>query len=215
MRQIESTQKYLELEPDDAETKHLLVALRDEPPPPRAPDECIQQLYQRFSSFYEFNVCEELYYEAPQRLYDLVKQVLGDRRGLAVVDLGGGSGLAGLQLKPLAARMTGVDLSPEMITLARARNIYDQLKVAEITRWLGGNQDRFDLMAACDCLIYFGDLGQVVLPAAGRLARGGVLAFTLERGFSTHSGSPIPAATLITPGMSAKLLLKPDCRSRA
>src|SRR4029077_7801161 len=108
-------EKYLELEPDDAETKHLLVALRDEPPPPRAPDECIQQLYQRFSSFYEFNACEELYYEAPQRLPDLIKAVLGERRELAIADIGCGSGLAGLKLKPLAARMTGVDLSPEMI----------------------------------------------------------------------------------------------------
>jgi predicted TPR repeat methyltransferase len=175
-------ERYLELEPDDAETRHLLVALRDEPPPPRAPDECIQQLYQRFSSFYEFNVCEELYYEAPQRLHDLIKAVLGERQELAIADIGCGSGLAGLTLKPLAARMTGVDLSPEMIELARARNIYDRLEVAEITRWLAGNQDPFDLIAACDCLIYFGDLRQVVIPAAKRLAPGGVLAFTVERG---------------------------------
>jgi predicted TPR repeat methyltransferase len=168
--------------PNDAETKHLLVALRDEPPPPRAPDECIQQLYQRFSSFYEFNVCEELYYEAPQRLHDLIQAVLGDRQQLAVADIGCGSGLAGMRLKPLAARMTGVDLSPEMIELARARNIYDQLEVAEITRWLGKNQYQFDLIAACDCLIYFGDLSQVVIPAAKRLASGGVIAFTVERG---------------------------------
>src|ERR1700719_3391000 len=96
-------ERYLELEPDDEETRHLLIALRDEPPPPRAPDVVIQQLYQRFSSFYEFNVCEELYYEAPQRLHDLIKQVVGDRQELAVVDLGCGSGLAGLRLKPLAA----------------------------------------------------------------------------------------------------------------
>lgn len=175
-------EKYLELEPDDAETKHLLIALRDEPPPPRAPDECIQQLYQRFSSFYEFNVVEELYYEAPQRLYDLLKAVLGDRQELSVLELGCGSGLAGLRLKPLAARMIGVDLSPEMIELARARNIYDRLEVGEITSWLGANGQEFDLIAACDSLIYFGDLRQVIIPAAQRLAPGGLLAFTLERG---------------------------------
>jgi predicted TPR repeat methyltransferase len=175
-------ERYLELEPDDEETKHLLIALRNEPPPPRAPDVVIQQLYQRFSSFYEFNVCEELYYEAPQRLFELIKVVLGDRRELAVVDLGCGSGLAGVLLKSVAARISGVDLSPEMIELARARNIYDQLEVAEITAWLAGNKDHFDLMAACDCLIYFGDLRQVVIPAAKKLKRDGVFAFTVERG---------------------------------
>jgi predicted TPR repeat methyltransferase len=75
-----------------------------------------------------------------------------------------------------------VDLSPEMIELARARNIYDQLEVAEITGWLAANKDHFDLMAACDCLIYFGDLRQVVIPAAKKLKRDGVFAFTVERG---------------------------------
>ena len=175
-------EKYLELEPNDEETKLILVALRDEPPPPRASDECIQQMYQRFSSFFDFNLCEELYYEGPQHLHDVIKAVVGDRRDLIVVDLGCGSGLAGLQLKPLAARMTGVDLSPEMIELARKRNVYDQLEVSEITRWLCASQDHFDLIAACDCLIYFGDLRQVVVPAAKRLKRDGVFAFSLERG---------------------------------
>jgi predicted TPR repeat methyltransferase len=175
-------EKYLDLVPDDEETKHLLIALRNQPPPPRAPDECIQQLYQRFSSFYEFNVCEELYYEAPQRLHDLIKTVVGERQDLAVLDLGCGSGLAGLRLKSLAARMTGVDLSPEMIALARARNIYDELEVSEITRWLRGHQEHFHLITACDCLIYFGDLRQVVIPASARLERNGIFAFTVERG---------------------------------
>lgn len=69
-----------------------------------------------------------------------------------------------------------------MIELARKRNVYDRLEVAEITRWLSAGQDHFDLIAACDCLIYFGDLRQVVVPAAKRLKRGGVLAFSLERG---------------------------------
>jgi predicted TPR repeat methyltransferase len=175
-------ERYLELEPNDEETKLILVALRDEPPPPRASDECIQQMYQRFSSFFDFNLCEELSYEGPQHLHDVIKAVTGERHDLIVVDMGCGSGLAGLQLKPLAARMTGVDLSPEMIELARKRNVYDQLEVSEITRWLCASQDQFDLIAACDCLIYFGDLRQVLAPAAKRLKRDGVFAFSLERG---------------------------------
>jgi predicted TPR repeat methyltransferase len=69
-----------------------------------------------------------------------------------------------------------------MIDLARARKVYDRLEVTEITRWLHANQEQFDLIAACDCLIYFGDLRQVAIPAARRLAPGGMLAFTLERG---------------------------------
>ena len=40
----------------------------------------------------------------------------------------------------------------------------------------------FDVIAACDTFIYFGDLRQVVVPAAKRLTSGGLLAFTVESG---------------------------------
>jgi predicted TPR repeat methyltransferase len=69
-----------------------------------------------------------------------------------------------------------------MVELARARNLYDRLEVAEITAWLGRSQQQFDLIVACDCFIYFGDLGQVAVPAAKVLRPGGVFAFTVEKG---------------------------------
>jgi len=174
--------KYLELRPDNAEVQHLMVALRDGPPPSRVPDDCIQQLYRRFSSFYEHNVCDELQYEGPERIQAMVESAIGGRDHLALLDLGCGSGLAGMRLKPRASSLVGVDLSPEMIELARARNIYDRLDVAEITEWTGRMRERFDLIVACDCFIYFGDLGQVVIPAARLLQPDGTLAFTVEKG---------------------------------
>jgi predicted TPR repeat methyltransferase len=173
--------KYLELEPDDAEVRHILVALQDGPAPSRVPDDCIQQLYSRFSSFYEKNMCEELGYGAPEYLHGLVEAMIGDRGGLDVLDLGCGSGLAGVCFKPSATVLTGVDLSPEMVELARARNLYDRLEVAEITDWLDRAQQQFDLIVSCDCFIYFGDLGQIVVPVSKLLRPGGVFAFTAEK----------------------------------
>ena len=98
----------------------------------------------------------------PQRLEELLEGVLGERGGLRVLDLGCGTGLSGLNLKPWAAHLTGVDLSPEMAEKARARAIYDRLEVAELTGWLAQNQDYYDLIVACDTLIYFGDLEAVM-----------------------------------------------------
>jgi predicted TPR repeat methyltransferase len=175
-------EKYLSIEPDDAEVKLILVALRDEAPPSRAPDEFIQQLYERFSSFYDKNICDDLDTQAPDRIRELAQAAVGDRTGLTLLDLGCGTGLAGVQLKPRAARMVGIDLSPEMVELARARNLYDQLEVAEITDWLRRNSECFDLIAACDCLIYFGDLRQIVVPAVSRLHPDGAIVFTVECG---------------------------------
>jgi predicted TPR repeat methyltransferase len=69
-----------------------------------------------------------------------------------------------------------------MIERARARAVYDQLQVAEITAFLEDLDRSFDVIVACDAVIYFGDLRQVTVPAARRLKAGGVVAFTVERG---------------------------------
>jgi predicted TPR repeat methyltransferase len=175
-------EKYLQSNPQDAEVRHILTALRDEAPPARVPDACIQQLYKKFSAFYESNMVDTLDYQAPERLGELIQAVLGDRGGLKVLDLGCGTGLSGLRLKPRALHLTGVDLSPEMVEHARDRAIYDHLDVAEITGWLADCKTRYDLIVACDTLIYFGDLAPVVQAARNRLTENGVLAFSVERG---------------------------------
>lgn len=174
-------ERYLKLVPDDAEIQHVLVSLRDDPPPPRVPDACIKQLYERFSTFYESNMCEELGYQGPQHLLDVIRDTVGRRRGLSVLDLGCGTGLAGETLRPFAAHMVGVDLSAEMLAKAQDRNIYDDLAVGELTQWLATTRQTFDLIVACDTFIYFGDLRQVVGPAAERLSPGGAIAFSVEQ----------------------------------
>jgi predicted TPR repeat methyltransferase len=128
--------------------------LRDDPPPPRVPDACIKQLYERFSTFYESNMCE-LGYQGPQHLLDVIRDTVGRRRGLSVLDLGCGTGLAGEALRPFAAHMVGVDLSAEMLAKAQDRNIYDDLAVGELTQWLTTTRQTFDLIVACDTFIYF------------------------------------------------------------
>lgn len=175
-------ERYLDLKPHDAEIGHLLTALRDETPPPRASDDFIQQLYARFSSFYDTNMLEELDYQAPTRLAELVATLMDERAGLDALDLGCGSGLAGVKIRARCAHLTGVDLSVQMLTLARERGIYDQLESAEISAWLERCTNSFDLILACDSLIYFGDLRPVIHPVAALLRPGGCFVFSLECG---------------------------------
>jgi predicted TPR repeat methyltransferase len=175
-------EKYLQGNPEDAEVRHILTALRDETPPARVPDACIQQLYRKFSTFYESNMVDTLDYQAPERLGEAIQAVLGDKGGLKILDLGCGTGLSGLRLRSRAVQLTGVDLSPEMVEHARSREIYDSLSVAEITQWLADCQERFDLIVACDTLIYFGDLAPVIRAAQSRLKDDGIFVFSVERG---------------------------------
>jgi predicted TPR repeat methyltransferase len=176
-------ERYEKFKPDDAETAQILVSLRNEPPPPRAPDLCIQQLYARFAEFYEDNMCGDLEYQAPERLADALNAELGTATNLQVLELGCGTGLAASLLRKRAKYLYGIDLSPQMAALAEATSLYDGIEVAEITEWLSRPTARsFDLIAACDTLIYFGDLQQVITPAARLLRPGAWLVFTVERG---------------------------------
>jgi predicted TPR repeat methyltransferase len=175
-------EKYIELQPNDAEMRHILVALRGEQPPSRMPNEALEQIFAEFAKTFDSTVCVDLGYKGPERLREIVEPLLGARRDLTVLDLGCGTGLAGIQFKPMASRLVGLDISAEMIEVARSRNLYDRLEVAEVTAWLNHCSEQFELIVCCDCLVYFGDLRQVLVPLVERLNPNGMLAFTLERG---------------------------------
>lgn len=174
-------ERYAQLEPLDAEIEHILSSLRNEPPPARASDRCIKQLFARFASSYNDIMVERLAYKAPAHLAEALAAEVRAAADLDVVELGCGTGLAGRHLRPFARHLVGMDLSPEMIERAEQTGLYDQLAVAEITAWLLQlDAPTFDLIVACDTLNYFGDLRQVVLAAAKRLRCRGRLAFTVE-----------------------------------
>jgi predicted TPR repeat methyltransferase len=185
----------LALCPDDAEIEHILLALRDGSQPCRASDECIRQLYSRFAEFYEENMYDDLDYRAPSLLAAAIHNTICEKDSLDVLDMGCGTGLIAKYLRPISRHLTGIDLSPEMIDRARETKLYDSLENSEITNWLAQNSHLiFDLIVACDTLIYFGSLEQVIAPVTQHLSASGILAFTLENGrgnkpfFLTDSG---------------------------
>jgi predicted TPR repeat methyltransferase len=175
-------ENYLAYAPEDAGIRHQLTALRDEAPPPRASDECILQTFREFSNYYDTKMREQLTYQAPERLLELIQSEIGDATKLEILDIGCGTGLMGAGLRGQAAHLAGIDLSTEMLEVARERGIYDTLEVAEITAWLEESTVLFDLIVACDCLVYFGDLEPVTRLAAARLKAGAWYAFTAEQG---------------------------------
>jgi predicted TPR repeat methyltransferase len=201
---------YFKAHPEDGEIEHLLIALADGVPPPRTSDHAILHIYKTFAASYDTRMRDDLKYVGPEKLMDLARPFLGGRDHLRVMDMGCGSGFAGLVLKPLSADLTGVDLSPEMVELSKGRDVYDRLEVAEITEWLNagaevGGDGNFDLIFSSDCLIYFGDLTVILAAAANRLKPNGVMAFSLERGLKppfhltdtgryTHTGGHVQDA---------------------
>src|ERR1700761_4134580 len=145
-------------------TLEALAAL-DEPPPAmiaaaqaiktaqRSDAGYVRHLFDQFSADYDVRMIGQLHYAAPQILADLFNMVMPGREDLDILDLGCGTGLAGVVFKPVAARLDGVDLSPAMIEKALARGIYDRLMVADLETALAAPGPRHDLILAADTLV--------------------------------------------------------------
>jgi len=181
---VEAYERYLELQPDDAFMRHRMAALKDDAAPERASNASMVQEFDSFSTHYDARMRGTLRYEAPERLLERLWREAANMSGLDALDLGCGTGLVGVGLKPRAAFLAGIDLSPGMLAAARERGIYDLLEEAEITTWLEYDNlsYRFDVVTACDCLVYFGDLSRVMHGVAKKMKPGAWFAFTVERG---------------------------------
>jgi predicted TPR repeat methyltransferase len=122
-----------------------------------------------------------LEYRAPTLVGDAVARRLGPEDGdREILDAGCGTGLCGPLLKPLASRLTGVDLSGGMLEKARGRGLYDALHQQELTAFMAERPDAFDVVVSADTLVYFGELEAAMRAAAHTLRPGGWFCFTVE-----------------------------------
>ncbi len=148
----------------------------------RAPTEYVRHLFDQFSDDYDRAMVRDLHYRAPAVLRSLADMLFAaPAAGFDILDLGCGTGLAGELFRPLARRMTGVDVSQRMIACARAKDIYDELTAADLDIFLARSRRRFDLLIAADTLVYFGDLSRIFRGARARLKPGGWFLFTVEK----------------------------------
>lgn len=172
----------LENDPADRHGAALGLALAGgAPPPDKAPEAYVRQLFDDYAEGFDAALVERLDYRAPQLLAEALARTLPGAAGLAVLDAGCGTGLAAPVLRPLAATLDGVDLSPAMVGKARARGLYDRLDVAELVSALDANPAAYDLIVAADVLVYLGALDAVFRAVRRALKPGGAFAFTVER----------------------------------
>jgi predicted TPR repeat methyltransferase len=141
----------------------------------------VRHLFDQFSIDYDARMRGQLGYRAPEILREMASFVLPRQTDLAILDLGCGTGLAGVVFRNMAARLDGVDLSPAMIEKARALGIYDALIVGDIETGLAPFNRKYDLILAADTVVYLGDLENLFAGVADHLAGDGMFLFTVEK----------------------------------
>jgi predicted TPR repeat methyltransferase len=157
---------------------YYLAALAQAQPPAHAPRQYVEGLFDSYAGAFEDHLVQALGYEAPRVL--LERLAAEGRRWASALDLGCGTGLAGPLLRRLAGRVSGVDLSANMLERAAARRVYDVLQQADALEFLQGGEERYDLVLAADVFIYVGALEAVFAALARRMEAGGRFCFTVE-----------------------------------
>ncbi|MDD2988633.1 MAG: tetratricopeptide repeat protein [Zoogloea sp.] len=173
--------QWVEVAPEHPVARHMYAACSGQGVPERAADDYVEYTFDRFASSFEEQLNLKLSYQAPQLCASALTRQAGARRGLDLLDAGCGTGLCGPLVAPLCDRLVGVDLSGGMLELAATKGVYTELAKAELTEFLLGQGEVWDVIMSADTLCYFGDLRRVVAAAAGGLKADGLLVFTVEQ----------------------------------
>jgi SAM-dependent methyltransferase len=104
--------------------------------------------------------------------------------GRATLDLGCGEGRGGVALKALGHRVTGVDLAPSMVRLARETGAYAEVRHADAAA-LPLDDAAFDLVVAFMSLQDMDDAAGAVRESARVLERGGRLVLAVVHPFAS------------------------------
>jgi predicted TPR repeat methyltransferase len=157
---------------------YYLAGLEGGEAPATPPRHYVQALFDGYARGFEAHVVQDLHYDAPRVLVQ--RMGAEGRRFREALDLGCGTGLCGSLLRPLVDRLTGVDLSANMLEQAQARAVYDTLQQGDVLDFLGSSDRQFDCVVAADVFIYVGALDGVFRALARCMPAGGVFAFTVE-----------------------------------
>ena len=170
----------LRLDPTHVSARFNLSALSGENPLRPHPD-VVRSLFDQYAPRFDSHLVDRLEYRVPEQLVAEISSLRGTSARLDVLDLGCGTGLVGAAIRPMANRVTGVDLSTRMLAKARSRGCYDRLAVGDIVSFVRDEPaESYDIVAAADVFVYLGALADVFAETARILRPGGLFAFSVE-----------------------------------
>lgn len=143
------------------------------------PSAFVEALFDQYADKFDHALVETLHYRVPILLATAIAAT-GRRQFDHAVDLGCGTGLMGVKLRPVAQKLDGYDISAEMLRKARDKGVYDRLVKADLQE-LEPEGEAVDLVTAADVFMYLGALDRVFSSVMKMLAPGGVFAFSVER----------------------------------
>lgn len=174
---IESLERALALDPNDATSQHFLGVARAQPSD-HSSAAYVRSLFDYYAERFDESLVDTLGYRIPE---EMARRLLDEKVDLTeVLDLGCGTGLMAAALDGYFGAMDGVDLSGNMLGLAGRTGRYRELFCDDIVDFMASCRTRYSTVLAADVLVYAGDLGRLLEPMKDLLEPGGVFAFSIE-----------------------------------
>ena len=171
----------LAMDPDDHCGVTMRLAAFGLALPDRAPPAYVATLFDQHAEDFDEILVARLGYDVPA----LARKLIGPHAAgpLRMLDLGCGTGLAGVAFADIAREIIGVDLAEGMLSMADDRGVYDDLYVGDAVAFMAEwDEAPFDVIVAADVWPYLGDLAPFAAAAATALVPGGLLVASSERG---------------------------------
>eukprot|EP00986_Skeletonema_menzelii_P015948 scaffold13101_cov120-Skeletonema_menzelii.AAC.1 len=149
----------------------------------------VEALFEDYASNFESSLVDELGYNAFHRMRRGFDRALAQENAAEgkkfrkVVDVGCGTGLAGVEFRNISQTLIGVDISPSIIEHAKTKRpgLYDSFQTGDIKLLLRDYAKHpISLFVAADTLIYFNDLTDLFTSMKVGIEDGGYAVFSLE-----------------------------------
>ena len=158
--------------------------------------EGLEKLYAEWAVDYDSDLSEVFGYASPALVANALATALTDMPAATVLDIGCGTGLAGVSLRHHGAwLMDGTDFSTAMLEQAGSKNLYQSLFVADVIKRIPAENGAYGA-AMSSGLFTHGHVGADVLPECLRvLAPGAPFSLTVNAAFWDEGGfeAAIPA----------------------
>jgi predicted TPR repeat methyltransferase/thioredoxin-like negative regulator of GroEL len=173
--------KAYQLQPENFTAKHMIDAITENPETKQTPPNFIQALFDQYAYNYNDHVKTQLKYQVPSLIREALSPYANqDTLYQKILDLGCGTGLMAPYLSDICMKLIGVDLSENMIEMAKRLGAYYKLYHDNILHFLPKHLNEFDLIVAADVLCYFGDLKEILIYCQHALMADCLLVFTVE-----------------------------------
>lgn len=176
---LEHLKKVRELNYGDESTDYLIKALENDERLRRAPATYIENLFDQYADHYDLHLIQGLSYNVPQAFKALYQKE--NRQDKTLLDLGCGTGLCGIKFTDAIKHIDGVDLSKNMLAVAKKTQRYQKLYQQDIFSFLKETTNHYDVMTAGDVFVYIGELEQLFSLIANALNDNGCLVFNVEK----------------------------------